>query len=135
MTATAKITGSSDLERRLTINGYFFIDTGPIKEFLSIGRPHIDTTVAHRVAKIIVPISAVKGKAGGRRNPGAGKKHHVGNIGQIVVVVAGAAGHLGRPEFRPDGELAGGGFVPFAGGNQSFQKQGITLVSGQGLIT
>src|SRR3972149_2928406 len=67
--AKAIITGNSDLERRLTMDGYFFIDSGPIKEFLRVSGAHIDTAVAYRVAEIIVPISAVEGKAGSGRNP------------------------------------------------------------------
>ena len=51
---------------------------GKVVEPLSLAGPHIDASVAHRIAKIVVPVGAMDGMAP------VSEVHHPRHVGQIV---------------------------------------------------
>jgi len=47
--------------------------------------PHIDTTVGHGDAEIVVPISAVKAEAKIIGKLSIAEKENIGNVGKVIV--------------------------------------------------
>ena len=63
----------------------------PLVEPLGVLSPQIDTTMAHWLAEIAVPIGAVKGV-------GSVEEHDIGHIGQVIA----RAGHGLRADLQVD---------------------------------
>ena len=74
-----------------------------VVEPLSLAGPHVDAAVAHRVAKVVVPVGAMDGMAP------VGEVHHPRHVGQIVS----RAGHALRLKLVPNL------YVPTGVGNAS----------------
>src|SRR3989344_3199416 len=72
--------GRSELERCLAIDINWDTLVGPIINFFGVDRAHIDTTVAHGVAEVIVPIGAVEAETTAFGNFVVVKKHDKGHI-------------------------------------------------------
>lgn len=108
---------------------------GPIEKHFGFGGFHINTTVGHGDAEIVVPISAVKTKTQTLGNRVVVEKHDIGNIGEIIIsaVFFGATRHFLRFNFGPNLESAGGGSTPSAGRDKKL-KNFLAVFIGSGLL-
>ena len=88
------------------------------------------------MAKVAVPVGAMKAKAARFRSGIIVEIHGEGDIGQVVISVNGfwAAFHFGVAQFGPDLESTGGGSGPFTGGNKKVIDKIIIFISIETLV-
>ena len=97
---------------------------GPVEEPLCFRCGQVDTSMAHRLAKVSVPGRAVQAVA-------TIKVHHVGHIGEVVV----GSAHIIVAQFDPDVILAGGcGRVCQACRDRRYTYQLLSLVGSEELM-
>ena len=113
-----------------TVNSDGGANLGPIKDLGGFFGFHIDTTVRHGDAEIIVPVGTMKTESDAFGVRRVMEKHNVGYVGQIVISAQGlgAAGHFLGADFGPDGKSAIGGTIPLAGGNEKIKNLSVAFI-------
>ena len=92
------------------VDGYGGTDFGPGKDLGDFVGFHIDATVGHGGAEVVVPISTMKAVAHVFGALIVVEKENIGDVGKVVVSAKffGAAGHFLGADFSPDLKSAGG---------------------------